>query len=109
MKELFTQGPWSILFNDKTKVVLEKSGVAIFVADTYAGFTKSDSEQEANAALIAAAPEMYQFGQTTAEVLQILLERLGPKPAGIDAEIKRLAEERIFEWQKIENKARGER
>lgn len=51
MKELFTQGPWSILFNDKTKVVLEKSGVAIFVADTYAGFTKSDSEQEANAAL----------------------------------------------------------
>ena len=60
MKELFTQGPWSILFNDKTKVVLEKSGVAIFVADTYAGFTKSDSEQEANAALIAAAPEMYK-------------------------------------------------
>lgn len=60
MKELFTQGPWSILFNDKTKVVLEKSGVAIFVADTYAGFTKSDSEQEANAALIAAAPELYK-------------------------------------------------
>lgn len=60
MKEQFTQGPWSILFNDKTKVVLEKSGVAIFVADTYAGFTKSDSEQEANAALIAAAPELYK-------------------------------------------------
>ncbi len=109
MKELFTQGPWSILFNDKTKVVLEKSGVAIFVADTYAGFTKSDSEQEANAALIAAAPDMYQFGQTTAEVLQILLERLGPKPEGLNAEIKRLAEERISEWQKIENKARGKR
>lgn len=109
MKELFTQGPWSILFNDKTKVVLEKSGVAIFVADTYAGFTKSESEQEANAALIAAAPELYQFGQTTAEVLQILLERLGPKPAGIDAEIKRLAEERISEWNKIQKKARGER
>lgn len=109
MKEQFTQGPWSILFNDKTKVVLEKSGVAIFVADTYAGFTKSDSEQEANAALIAAAPDMYQFGQTTAEVLQILLERLGPKPEGLNAEIKRLAEERISEWQKIENKARGKR
>ena len=60
MSEQFTQGPWSILFNDKTKVVLEKSGVAIFVADTYAGFTKSDSEQEANAALISAAPELYE-------------------------------------------------
>lgn len=60
MSEKFTPGPWSILFNDKTKVVLEKSGVAIFVADTYAGFTKSDSEQEANAALIAAAPELYK-------------------------------------------------
>lgn len=60
MSEQFTPGPWSILFNDKTKVVLEKSGVAIFVADTYAGFTKSNSEQEANAALIAAAPELYK-------------------------------------------------
>lgn len=109
MKEQFTPGPWSILFNDKTKVVLEKSGVAIFVADTYAGFTKSDSEQEANAALIAAAPEMYQFGQTTAEVLQILLEHLGPKPEGLNAEIKRLCEERISEWNKIQKKARGER
>lgn len=109
MKEQFTPGPWSILFNDKTKVVLEKSGVAIFVADTYAGFTKSDSEQEANAALISAAPDMYQFGQTTAEVLQILLERLGPKPEGLNAEIKRLCEERISEWNKIQKKARGER
>ena len=60
MIEQFTPGPWSILFNYKTKVVLEESGVAIFVADTYAGFTKSDSEQEANAALIAAAPELYK-------------------------------------------------
>ena len=58
--EKFTPGPWSLLFNDKTKVVLEESGVAIFVADTYAGFTKSDSEQEANAALIAATPELYK-------------------------------------------------
>ena len=107
MNEQFTPGPWSILFNDKTKVVLEKSGVAIFVADTYAGFTKSDSEQEANAKLISAAPEMYEFGKTTAEVLQILLERLGPKPSGLNAEIKRLAEERISEWEKIENKTRG--
>ncbi|WP_277201260.1 hypothetical protein [Victivallis vadensis] len=56
----FTPGPWSLLFNDKTKVVLEQQGVAVFIADTYAGFTKSEEEQKANAALIAAAPEMYE-------------------------------------------------
>lgn len=56
----FTPGPWRILFNDKTKVVLEQQGVAVFVADTYAGFTKSEEEQKANAALITAAPEMYE-------------------------------------------------
>lgn len=59
-KPKFTPGPWSLLFNDKTKVVLEQQGVAVFVADTYAGFTKSEEEQKANAALIAAAPEMYE-------------------------------------------------
>lgn len=47
-----------------------------------------------NAMLIAAAPEMYEFGETTAE--------------GLNAEIKRLAEERISEWRKIGKKARGE-
>lgn len=57
--------------------------------------------------LYQAAPVMYEFGETTAEVLHILLERLGPKPTGINAEIKRLAEERISEWQKIEKKAGG--
>ena len=59
-EEKFTRGPWSLLFNDKTKVVLEQQGVAVFVADTYAGFTKSEEEQKANAALISAAPEMYR-------------------------------------------------
>ena len=59
-EEKFTPGPWSLLFNDKTKVVLEQQGVAVFVADTYAGFTKSEEEQKANAALIAAAPELYK-------------------------------------------------
>ncbi len=56
----FTPGPWSILFSDKTKVVLEKGGVAIFVADTYSGFVRSKEEQEANATLIAVAPEMHE-------------------------------------------------
>lgn len=55
--------------------------------------------------LYQAAPVMYEFGETTAEILQILLERLGQKPTGLNAEIKRLAEERIAEWKKIEEKA----
>lgn len=54
----FTPGPWSILFSDKTKVVLEKGGVAIFVADTDSGFVRSKEEQEANATLISVAPEL---------------------------------------------------
>lgn len=66
----FTPGPWSILFNDKTKVVLEQQGVAVFVADTYAGFTKSEEEQKANAALIAAAPEMYEGLKEIRDVIE---------------------------------------
>ena len=66
----FTPGPWSILFNDKTKVVLEQQGVAVFVADTYAGFTKSEEEQKANAALIAAAPEMYEGLKEIRDVME---------------------------------------
>lgn len=58
--------------------------------------------------LYQAAPEMYEFGETTAEVLQLLLDRLGPTASGLNAEIKRLAEERIAEWKKIEKKAGGE-
>ena len=66
----FTPGPWSILFNDKTKVVLEQQGVAVFVADTYAGFTKSEEEQNANAALITAAPEMYEGLKEIRDVME---------------------------------------
>ena len=69
-EEKFTRGPWSLLFNDKTKVVLEQQGVAVFVADTYAGFTKSEEEQKANAALIAAAPEMYEGLKEIRDVME---------------------------------------
>ena len=59
--------------------------------------------------LYQAAPDMYEFGETTAEVLQLLISYLGPKASGLNAEIKRLAEERIAEWKKIEGKAMGEK
>lgn len=59
--------------------------------------------------LYQAAPDMYEFGETTEEVLQLLISYLGPKASGLNAEIKRLAEERILEWKKIEKKAMGEK
>ena len=68
--EKFTPGPWSILFNDKTKVVLENKGVAIFVADTYGGFTKNEIEEEANAVLISAAPDLYNALKNLKECLE---------------------------------------
>ena len=58
--------------------------------------------------LYQAAPEMYEFGETTAEVLQLLVFYLELNPSELNLEMKRLAEERIAEWQKIEKKAGGE-
>lgn len=99
-EEKFTRGPWSLLFNDKTKVVLEQQGVAVFVADTYAGFTKSEEEQKANAALISAAPEMYG----------ILEHYLGLIQRANDGDT--VSEQKIFEQsadiEKVLKKARGE-
>lgn len=114
----FTPGPWIARIEDHSFCDTGDVFTSFTVATEGAGkydcfaevFTRNDDiyEAAANTRLIAAAPEMYEFGETTAEVLQILLERLGPNPAGLNAEIKRLAEERIAEWQKIEKKARGE-
>lgn len=120
MNEKFTPGPWvseihrintpneqSVGFFVRT--ITDKQGERRQIS----GYVKTHNpelfkEIEADAALIAAAPDIYEFGETTAEVLQLLLERLGPNPVGLDAEIKRLAEERIVEWREIEKKARGE-
>ena len=122
-EEKFTKGPWYIKQSEEIRLpysinVSSTRITSITILDTPGGqyqsrhviaqVVKGNGRGEANAALIAAAPEMYEFGETTAEVLQILLERLGPKPEGLNAEIKRLAEERIAEWQEIEKKARGE-
>lgn len=103
----FTPGPWvaypHLRRRNHTEISTDNLSV-ISIASVYG----VKNQKMANARLIAAAPEMYEFGETTAEVLQILLERLGPKPEGLNAEIKRLAEERISEWRKIGKKARGE-
>lgn len=126
MNEKFTPGPWildweknPLLFPfiwqenrfavakvcGKPSAKLENTTIPVACLSDFA----EPEKVLANAALIAAAPEMYEFGEITAEVLQLLLERLGPKPAGLDAEIKRLAEERIAEWIEIGKKARGEK
>ena len=124
-EEKFTPGPWEVGWEKNPLLfpfIWQENGFAIAkmcgkpierLADTadpvscLADFADPENVL-ADAALIAAAPDMYEFGETTAEVMQILLERLGPKPAGLDAEIKRLAEERISEWMQIGKKARAE-
>ena len=111
--EKFTPGPWKhteALPRLVEARVARRNGWKIPVTVCHLGEGNGwCKERKWNAFLIAAAPEMYEFGETTAEVLQLLLERLGPKPAGLDAEIKRLAEERIAEWIEIGKKARGEK
>lgn len=85
----------------------ETGELVVEVGDPDAMINKTEKIEKANVTLYAAAPEMYEFGETTAEVLQLLLDRLGPTASGLNAEIKRLAEERIAEWKKIEKKAGG--
>ena len=110
MSEKFTPGPWNVAGFDSRINEERYFGIGTPRGQMIVeSFGECDSNRKANAALIAAAPEMYEFGQTTAEVLQILLERLGPKPEGLNAEIKRLCEERVSEWNKIQKKARGEK
>ena len=125
-KEKFTPGPWKADWKEHPILfpfIWQENGYAIVkmcgkpneqLAGTtiQVGSLADYAEPEkvlANAALIAAAPDMYEFGETTAEVLQLLISYLGPKASGLNAEIKRLAEERISEWKKIEEKARGEK
>ena len=120
MKKQFTPGPWFIKQSEEIRspystnvsstriTILDAPGGQYQSRHVIAQVAKGNGRGEANAALIAAAPEMYEFGETTAEVLQILLEQLGPKPSGLYEEIKRLAGERIAEWREIEKKARGE-
>lgn len=117
-EEKFTPGPWFARIENHsfcdtgdvfTSFTVDTEGAEKY--DCFVKvFTRNDDidEAAANTRLIATAPEMYEFGKTTEEVLQILLEQLGPKPSGLYEEIKRLAEERIAEWREIEKKARGE-
>lgn len=104
--EKFTPGPWMVNKSIPTYIYNNEHGSICRIHFINSRELNSREESSANAALISAAPVMYEFGETTAEVLQILLERLGPKPEGLNAEIKRLAEERIAEWKKIEKKVK---
>lgn len=58
----FTPGPWEIYFADKTKILhREKTlNLEMFVADVWNPCNPFAGQVEANAALIAVAPEMYE-------------------------------------------------
>ena len=51
--------------------------------------------------LYRAAPELYEFGETTEDVLHLLVFYLGLNPSELNLEMKRLVEERIAVWQKL--------
>lgn len=54
--------------------------------------------------LYRAAPELYEFGETTERVLQLFVFYLDLNPSELNLEMKRQAEERIAEWQKLKEK-----
>ena len=103
MNEKFTPGPW--VYKGAVITVQSLHGD---ICDLVTEYNGKQMPFESNGFLISAAPAMYEFGETTAEVLQLLISYLGPTDSGLNAEIKRLAEERIAEWKKIEKKANGE-
>lgn len=54
--------------------------------------------------LYQAAPEMYEFGETTERVLQLFVFYLELNPSELNLEMKYQAEERIAAWQKLKEK-----
>jgi hypothetical protein len=98
-KTKFTPGPWRLF--SKTGVGNGKTWVAD-CENVEVGF--GGSVDEYNAALISAAPEMYDFGEATVEVLRLMLM----EATNIPSEVSKMAEVKISEWEKISKKARNE-
>lgn len=94
----FTPGTWSLNH--------ESYGVHIEPSIAWIGFgtAHTETEHKANAALIAAAPDGYEYVETTAEVLRLLLETYK-----LPEQARKCLQERIDESEKYRKKARGEK
>ena len=104
-KEKFTPGPWKRALNLSRGGSGQVRGPSISrVVDANGGkvaFATPRRAQVANLNLIAAAPEMYAYGEETVELMRRLV---GMLPFGLDDEVKA----QIAKWEEIAKKARGE-
>ena len=64
MKAKYTQGPWRVVNyqdkNDVPRVVSDKGGIAVLCINRYLGEAGPSKQEQINAALIAAAPELLE-------------------------------------------------
>ena len=64
MKAKYTQGPWRVVNyqdkNDVPRVVSDKGGIAVLCINRYHGEAGPSKQEQINAALIAAAPELLE-------------------------------------------------
>lgn len=109
----FTPGPWSLKAGSESKIV-SINGKKVATADLQEclpydpwgqprGRFAATPERKANAALIAAAPDGYEYAETTAEVLRLLLETYK-----LPEQARKCLQDRIDESEKYRKKARGE-
>lgn len=102
-KEKFTPGPWRVHLDKRNgtvcAIIEDKSGDC--VARTVYRFHRG--ERNANGHLIAAAPEMFEFGNEAVEIMRRIAGMVGV-PYGLRDEL----EAQIKKWEKIERKAEGE-
>lgn len=92
----FTQGLWNNC--DGETIETKKARICII-----APLNLTQEESDANAALIAAAPDGYEYAETTAEVLRLLLETYK-----LPEQARKCLQDRIDESEKYRKKARGE-
>ena len=102
----FTPGPWRFGVNRTPcgiKISLCRIDSANGTTVAQAAYLHNSEERFANAALITAAPDGYEYAETTAEVLRLLLETYK-----LPEQARKCLLERIDESEKYRKKARCE-
>ena len=81
----------------------ETGELVVEVGDPDAMINKTYKVEKANVTLYAAAPDGYEYAETTAEVLRLLLETYK-----LPEQARKCLQDRIDESEKYRKKARGE-
>lgn len=81
MKTKYTQGPWRVVNyqdkNDVPRVVSDKGGIAVLCINRYIGETGPSKQEQTNAALIAAAPELLEALKDCEAALRLVERETG--------------------------------